>query len=110
MPTIDREFSRFEDVAGTHQRRMFLYTGPSSYAADGDPIATGDIGLSTIEALFFTSGALNFDVPGGITFVVSYVAAEGKIKWTEWSVGGAAEVSDTTNLSLRSFQCEAVGL
>jgi hypothetical protein len=101
MGTISRDATKFFDKSFAYERRVFKYTGPSSYATNGDLINPESIALARIDAL------LGLIISNGSTqYYGWYDATAKKIKWFSAT---ATEVSNATDLSTFVGWFEAIG-
>lgn len=92
----------FQDRTGNYNRRVFQYTGPSSYATGGDSLTPESIGLGRIEAL------LGLTISNGAAILWGwYDRTNEKIEW--YSATGT-EVTNATDLSAYTGVFEAVGI
>jgi len=75
MATVT-EVVRSRDVAGVRRRFVGQYSGPALYAAGGDPLAPGIVGMGEIEYLSFEPAT-----DGTNIHHLVYVHATGKVMW-----------------------------
>ena len=101
MGTISRDATRFFDKSNAYERRVFKYTGPSSYATGGDTLNPESIALGSIAALL---GLLISD--GSTQYYGWWDATNKKIKW--FSATGT-QVTNATDLSTFIGWFEAIG-
>lgn len=101
MATISKTVARWNDTAGVRDRRIGQYTGPVLYAAGGDAIAAGDVGLGTIE--FFDIEPLVNSTP--VCLIAKYNYSTGKL--VIFDMAGAE--SGAVDLSGYTARFEVVG-
>ena len=100
MATIAK-IGDFQDRSGSYSRRIFQYTGPTSYATGGDSLTPESIGLGKIEALVGLTIS-----NGSAIFFGFYNRTTKKILW--YSATGT-ELTNATDYSAYSGVFEAIG-
>lgn len=102
MPDIDRSVTRDKNSIGQRLGNVQKYTGPSSYATDGDSFKAADVGLGVIE--YFPSFLAH---SGSAVRLCVYDFDAEKVVWYVPDTG--AEVTNATNLSTFSARIEVQG-
>lgn len=103
MPTIDRSQTNFHDSTHSTLRKIGVYTGPASYAAGGDSLTPGDLGMGKIHHISFQEA---IDTNLGLRHLVWNPATQ-KVVWYVGTTG--VEVAAAQNLSTFSARFEAIG-
>lgn len=100
MATITK-IGDFQDRSGSYSRRIFQYTGPTSYATGGDSLTPESIALGKIEALLglFISNGTN-------TLSGFYNRTTKKILWYSAT---ATEATNGSDYSAYTGVFEAIG-
>lgn len=102
MGTISRDATNgFFDRSGAYERRVFGYTGPSSYATGGDSLTPESIALKQIAAINGMTISNGTNVYWGY-----YNQTSKKILWYSAT---ATEIPNGTDLSAFTGRFEAVG-
>ena len=103
MATIDRNATAaFFDKGATTERRVFKYTGPTSYATGGDSLVPEELALSKISAI------CNKTIGNGTSVRIGwYDFTAKKILWFVPNTG--AEVANGTDLSGYTARMEVIG-
>jgi hypothetical protein len=85
-PTLtDTVFRAKRDVLSTHKAQFYVYNGPASYVAGGDPFTGDDVGLGNIDAIL---GGVAWN--GTATRLLVYDKTNGKIVWYVPNTGAEA--------------------
>lgn len=100
MPTLTHVVRTY-DEAGVRHRRVWLYTGPASYAAAGDPFVPNDVKLGEIE--YFSGLATN----GTAVRLLVYDPTNEVVHWFIPNTG--AEVAGAVDLSTFTGRIEVAG-
>lgn len=102
MGTISRDAYAIFDKSAGKERRVFPYTGPTSYATGGDTLNPESISLKLIEAL------LGLTIMNAAKTVLwgHWDRANKKIVWVSAT---ATEVTNATDLSGYTGNFEAIG-
>src|SRR5436190_14977150 len=104
MATITR-LGNFFDRTNQTQRRIFQYTGPSSYTTGGESVTPEVLGLGKVFVLLAGNGAWN-SVAAAMRLLV-YDVTNKKVLWFVPNTG--AEVANGTDLSGYTTNLEAIG-
>ena len=92
----------FRDKSASYSRRVFQWTGPSSYVTGGESINTTNVfGLGSIAVVHAGAAYNDTDLR-----LVRYNPTTGKLQWFDLA---GAEVANGTDLSAYSFRGEALG-
>lgn len=95
MPTIDQNNIRGRNINGIRFEFAGNYTGPKSYATNGDPLGSSDLpGIGTIEYIDVGFAA---DANGANLRVLVYDYTNAKMRW--YVASTMAEVANATDLS-----------
>lgn len=106
MPTIDRTIGAYHDSSNARIRKIGGWVGPASYAAGGEPVTAGDLGMGRVEVIFF-SAATNGTLFRTLVFIPGPTPGVATVKWLDATNG--TEVAAGANLSAYSARFEAVG-
>lgn len=103
MATLSRDATKGAfDRSGSYERRVYGYTGPSSYVTGGDSLTPEQCSLGFIAAV------LGLRIWNGTTILWGiWDPTNKKILW--YSATGT-EVTNATNLSAYTGRIEVVGL
>jgi len=102
MATISLSVARDRDIAGKRRRTIGQYTGPAVYAAGGEVIAPGAVGMGVIEFVAF-----ELATDGTTWYGITYDYANNKAIWAVLSTG--VQVAGGVNLAAFVARFEAVG-
>jgi hypothetical protein len=110
MPITNAATVRTRDDAGVRARRIWNYTGPTSYVQPGgDTITAGQLGLGRIE-LFNPTVSTPSDSNGANMRLISVVyASDGSSVTVRWYTDLTTEVANAVNLSTYTLRIEVAG-
>lgn len=93
---------KYRDKTATYERRLFNWTGPSSYVSGGETVDTlQTFGLGSVP-IVFAGPAYN----GTDLRIARWNRSTKKMQWFDLA---GAEIAGGVNLSAYSFQGEALG-
>jgi hypothetical protein len=86
-PTLtNTSFRAKYDVLSTHKAQFYVYNGPASYVAGGDPLSADDVGLGNIDAILGVGVAWN----GSAVRLLVWDKANQKMLWYVPNTGSEA--------------------
>jgi hypothetical protein len=92
----------FRDKTAVYLRRVFRWTGPSSYPTGGETVnLTNTFGIGRVVAVLAQPATNGTDLR-----LVVWDRANSKMKWFDLA---GAEIGNGTDLSTYSFLAEAIG-
>lgn len=92
----------FRDKTATYERRVFRWTGPSSYPTGGEAVnLTNVFGIGRVVAVLAQLATNGTDLR-----IAVWDRANSKMKWFDLA---GAEIANGTDLSAYSFVGEAIG-